>query len=320
MKISVIIPVYNAESYLDRCIQSVLNQTYINWKLLLIDDGSTDGSLSILRKYEKIDSRISVIHQQNKGAGAARNLGIDSIKNEGYVVFIDSDDYIEPNYFELLVTHNEDVVFINVAQRDTSGKIIKKERMSSLYKKLDIEEIKRKQMTGCIPWGGVRKAVKSKLILSQNIRYSLHTIGEEAVFSFKVLFYANSIGFINYDVYNYMIRKNSLSTTQIDDPWGKVAENMENVIKELNVYEKYVDTLNAFYISACAVSLKRIVSYYSYGKYMDISKKRIKLLKRQLNTNYKIDKKNLNFKAKLIYVLILLNFRRIIFILGKIYN
>lgn len=319
MKITVIIPVYNSEKNISRCLESIINQTYCNWEVVVVDDGSEDNSLKILQQYEKNDNRIKVISQKNEGAGSARNKGLDNLKSEGYVVFIDSDDYIESNYFELLSKHHEDIVFIDVVQKDTHGKLIKKEKIS-LYDKEKKETILRKQMTGYIPWGGVRKAIKSKIITSKKIRYSTYTIGEEAVFSFKILFYSSTIGFIKSNVYNYMIRSDSLSNTKIDDPWNKVAEHMEKSTKELNVYEKYANTLNSFYITACVVSIRRIISYYSYKEFMNKSKKRFYLLRKQINNNYGIDRKSMSFKTKIIYLLLCLNFRRTIYLLGKLYR
>ncbi len=102
MKISVIVPVYNAEEYLKNCIMSVVRQTYDNWELILVDDGSSDGSLSIADLAAEKDERIRVIHQKNAGPGAARNRGIKEALGD-YVVFLDSDDYIDKNYFQLLV-------------------------------------------------------------------------------------------------------------------------------------------------------------------------------------------------------------------------
>ena len=176
MKIRVIIPVYNAGQYLERCFESVLNQTHQDWEVIAIDDGSKDNSLELMRDYQLKDDRFKTLHQDNAGAGAARNYALEVCKKDsayGYIVFIDADDYIEPDYFEILSRHNEDVVFIDIFQRDATGKVIKEERMSD-YAILDIDTIIRKQMTGCIPWGGVRKAYKSHLLFNNNIQYEFN--------------------------------------------------------------------------------------------------------------------------------------------------
>lgn len=151
-KISVIIPIYNAETYVSRCIESVLDQTYCNWQMILVDDGSKDKSLEICQKYADVDNRISVIHQENAGPGIARNTGIAKASGN-YVVFIDSDDYIEKDYFLLLSEHDEDVIFINVRDVDEDGRVLKENFMAK-NKNLSIETILRRQMTGKIDWGG----------------------------------------------------------------------------------------------------------------------------------------------------------------------
>ncbi len=100
--ISIIVPVYNVEQYLHDCIQSILNQTYQNFELILVNDGSTDKSGEICDQYKKIDRRITVVHQSNKGQSVARNIGVNLSKTE-WVLFIDSDDLIHPQMLEFLV-------------------------------------------------------------------------------------------------------------------------------------------------------------------------------------------------------------------------
>lgn len=151
--ISVVVPVYNAENYISRCVESVLDQTYCNWQMILVDDGSKDKSLEICQKYANEDNRINVIHQENAGPGIARNAGIAKASGN-YVVFIDSDDYIEKDYFQLLSKHDEDVVFINVRDVDDDGRVLKEDFMAK-NKNLSMETILRCQMTGKIDWGSL---------------------------------------------------------------------------------------------------------------------------------------------------------------------
>ena len=96
-KITIIVPVYNSENYIRRCVDSVLRQSFEDFELLLINDGSTDGSLKILREYEKSDKRIRVINQENMGVAKTRNKGI-KLASGKYIMFIDNDDYIENDY------------------------------------------------------------------------------------------------------------------------------------------------------------------------------------------------------------------------------
>lgn len=102
VKISVIIPVYNAEKYIRECLESVINQTYPELEILIIDDGSTDNSYAICKKYEEQDSRITVLHQENQGASVARNLGLKHVTGQ-YVGFVDSDDVLSVHMYETLL-------------------------------------------------------------------------------------------------------------------------------------------------------------------------------------------------------------------------
>ena len=114
-KISIIVPVYKVEQYLPKCIDSILSQTYQNWELLLIDDGSPDNSGNICDEYAQKDSRIRVYHKENGGVSSARNLGIDNAGGE-WITFIDSDDYIQSGFLEGLyapIAQGEDVDFVH---------------------------------------------------------------------------------------------------------------------------------------------------------------------------------------------------------------
>lgn len=314
--ISVIVPVYNAEKYIDRCVTSIISQTYSNWELYLIDDGSTDNSFTKLKMYEKKDNRIKVIHQENRGAGAARNSGIDQV-NGDYVVFVDSDDYIEDNYFEILSGHKEDVVFIDVNRCDAKGNVIAEEKLSTL-KGMSKEDILRSQMTGKVLWGGVRKAVKKHLIDAYDIRYSNHKVGEEAIYSFLILYYAKTFSFINKPVYNYEIHLGSLSQTVKKDPWGEVALALRKKTQELNCYEKYADTLNGFIYTAMVVSIGNIGKLYGYKLFNKKAKERVSIAKKEIDNAYKIDYKHMKGKAKIMMPFIKMKFWHLVYIACKL--
>lgn len=122
--VSVIIPVYNVENYLKRCIDSIINQSLKNIEIILIDDGSLDSSSKICDEYLTLDERIKVVHKQNEGLGMARNTGIDIAVGK-YIAFVDSDDYIEDNMYELLYNKakltNSNVVFCNSVWEGVKG-------------------------------------------------------------------------------------------------------------------------------------------------------------------------------------------------------
>lgn len=111
-KVSIVVSVYNVEKYLNECLDSILNQTYTNLEIITVDDGSTDNSSSILDEYSKKDSRIKVIHQENKGVSSARNLGFD-VATGDYIIFLDADDVFKPDMIEKMLNsslkHNTDI-------------------------------------------------------------------------------------------------------------------------------------------------------------------------------------------------------------------
>lgn len=297
--ISAIIPAYNAEKYIGTCIDNVMGQTYNNWEAIIVDDGSVDNTFAIVKEYQNLDSRIKVIHQDNSGPGHARNTGIDIAKGE-YVVFIDSDDIIHRDYFNMLKDCNSDVVFIDVDRVAPSGNLLAKEYMSR-YQKLSKNDFIRYQMTGKILWGGVRKAVKRNILIENNIRYSCNSVGEEAIYSFLVLYYANSVNFLSKSVYKYINRVDSQSSLKNYDPLGNVAVQLKEELIKRNLYDEYGDTVNAFFITSALISLDRIAQGYDFEKYILLAKKKRKEILKLIDSNKAIDYTHLSLKAKILY-------------------
>lgn len=315
LKISVIIPVYNAENYVSRCIESVLAQTYNDWQMILVDDGSKDKSLEICQKYADADNRISVMHQENAGPGIARNAGIAEASGS-YVVFIDSDDYIEKEYFQLLSAHDEDVVFIDVEAVDEGGNVVRREYLSQ-YRKMDKDDFLRAQMTGKINWGGVRKVVKRKIIDTNNIRYSDHKVGEEALFTYSSVFNSKTIGFIEKPVYFYIQRADSLSHAKIDDPWGEVALALKAKTKDNCSYIKYANTINAFLLTAAAVSSDRLAMNYSREVYNNKMNILYASLVANIDNDFPIDYRHMSMKAIVLGKLLLKKHFKLIWLISK---
>lgn len=316
MKISVIIPIYNADKYLQRCVDSVLAQTYNDFELILINDGSKDKSGVMCDNFASLDKRVRVVHQQNAGAGAARNAGLDLAIGE-YIVFVDSDDVIAPCYLEYLSNHSEDVVFIDVDDIDENGNVLGGQFMSS-YASWSKDALLRSQMTGKLSWGGVRKCVKRQLLQDNDIKYSNHKIGEEAIYSFLVLLYAKSIGFIKGTVYHYMQHSDSLSNTIVEDPWGKVAEALKQVVQDRGYYPQYGNTVNSFIEIAAIVSLYKMSTIYSLAEYKIKAVSRWQKMENQLDKAYPIDRGHQSKKMRLYGFMIRMNMWSYAWSIGRI--
>lgn len=171
-KVSVIVPVYNCEKYIERCIKSILAQTYSEYELILIDDGSTDNSAEICDRYAEVDACIQVIHQSNSGVSAARNNGVQKATGE-YVTFVDSDDWITPDYLETMVTacmdHDAQVVICgyvtarsenDVAVDETGYSVMDAREAIDYYGDLNLQ---RKSAHFRSPWA---KLIKREYALS----------------------------------------------------------------------------------------------------------------------------------------------------------
>lgn len=166
--------------------------------------------------------------------------------------------------------------------------------------------------------GGVRKALKINVIRDYNVKYTNHKIGEEALYSFLVLWYAKSVAFIDAPLYNYVQRGDSQSHIKVDNPWGNVALAMKAKIFEMGLYPKYADTINAFLLTASAVSANNIAKNYSFTAYLTEVKKCSRRLKEVIDNKYPIDKASMGKKARLIGWLLLHGFYKQIWILSKL--
>jgi len=207
--VSVIIPVYNAEKYLSKCIESIINQTYKNIEIILINDGSTDNSSNICDAYISKDNRIKVIHKQNEGVSTARNLGIEEAKGE-YISFVDSDDWLVPDAYERIMhcisKYNVDVVMFEYFVDNYNGNEIHK-----TYPKLNGLMNREKAIKTTI--SSVNRFVWSK-VFSRKIFGGLKfdtTIhfGEDTLFSAYVIDKANKIYYMSRPLYHYFQSENS---------------------------------------------------------------------------------------------------------------
>lgn len=210
MKISVIVPVYNCEKYLSACVESILGQTFSSLEIILVDDGSSDGSPRICDMYASADPRIRVIHQRNHGVSAARNAGLKLAVGE-LVSFIDSDDTLEADMYEMLVSYmnqyNADISHCGFNRVEDSiirpiygtGKIAIHDSVNAL----------ECLIAGRLFSGGLwNKLYKKELLEGLTFREDLK-INEDILFNFEAFRRATKIIFADYAKYNYFVRQNA---------------------------------------------------------------------------------------------------------------
>lgn len=209
--ISVIVPVYNVEKYLKRCVDSILNQTYKNLEIILVDDGSPDRCGKICDEYAVKDNRVKVIHKENGGLSDARNTGIDVAKGK-YISFIDSDDYVENEYVELLYTalinDRTDMAIGSHKVIYEEGAVLEKATKEKSV--LQPEEVLNRILYD----NGIDLSAWAKLYKSQlfaDIRFPKDRLFEDAATTYKLVDKSKNISIISKSTYNYVIRKNSIT-------------------------------------------------------------------------------------------------------------
>lgn len=306
--ITVIIPIYNVESYLRKCIDSVINQTMQEIEIILVDDGSTDSSPQICDEYALKDDRIKVIHKINGGLSDARNVGID-IARGIYLTFVDSDDWIDKNFCKYLYTlakeKNADIVqcnFTKVYEEDIhiELELDVKEVMYSGVEALNLlyGEEETRTVIAC------GKIYKKKLF--EQIRFPKGKIHEDEFTTYKLIHKANKVIDTNLQLYYYLQRQGSITKTKFTE-------------SRMHALEAYKERIQYFEQHKLDILVKKTqgklctLLKYLYLKALksDIhnKKKLIKVISRELKRNFWCFIKNpyITHKGKITFILCLLN-------------
>ncbi len=220
-KVSIIVPVYNLVSYIEECIKSIQKQTYQNLEIMIVDDGSTDGSSELCDRIARDDSRIKVIHQKNAGVVVARGRGIQEATGK-YMSFVDGDDWIDPDMIKTMVEQigNADLITMGVYEQVSSDNVVErydefpegvyagKTRMSSILSKMIYDDDKS-QLQPMTPWG-VNKLFLSAMVkeIYQELDSDI-TFAEDTVFVYKYLLRCHSIVISHQPFYHYRYRQDS---------------------------------------------------------------------------------------------------------------
>lgn len=244
--VSAIIPVYNSEEFLEACIESLRNQTLKEIEMIFINDGSTDGSLDILRKYEKIDSRIKIIDQKNSGPSAARNRGIEIVTGD-YISFIDSDDLIDKDMYkdmyEIASLDNSDAVICDMKMFEDENELyIRGLRYSNnKYDRKEIHNKIFKELLSNSQFNSMaNKIYKKSIIKEEHIRLDERIYyAEDWLFNMKFFQVSNKVSYINECYYYYRRGHESSSSLYKQDTFEKVGlwiyRMRKKYAKELNM-------------------------------------------------------------------------------------
>ena len=253
-KVSVIIPVYKAEYFLDKCVSSIINQTYENLEIILVDDGTPDNSPKMCDEWAKKDKRIKVIHKENGGASSARNKGLEDCTGD-YIYFCDSDDFIEINCIEKLVDKIKDNDVVIMGYNKVNGdKITAKVYNDKLSQNEFISEIIHEWDFGLL-WNKLYKKefIKSKFNEKFKIR-------EDLLFNSEYFKNVKKIGLINEPLYNYIDNPNSLTKGAKTIPFEQLKTIHLNMLELLNqIDESIVPHQNATYLKSFINILKPFV-------------------------------------------------------------
>ncbi len=243
-KISVVIPIFNSEKYLHKCLDSIINQTLNDIEIILIDDGSTDNSMNIIEQYGKKYSNIKYKSKKNEGQAIARNLGIEMSSGE-FISFVDSDDYIEKTMFEKLylkaIGENADIVICDYIEEFKNKKIPRK----SLY--VDSDNLQKRYILSVA--GPCSKIIKSDLFKQNNIRFLENSIYEDLAIIPALALYTNKIAYYEEALYYYVVRQNStMQQVKYNKKLEAIFNVMEYVYKQFE--EKgYDDEIEFLYIN-----------------------------------------------------------------------
>ena len=205
--ISVIVPVYNTEKYLTRCLDSIINQTFSDIEIICVNDGSTDGSADVLKRYAKLDKRIKIINQKNGGISVARNTGLKNISGQ-YVSFIDSDDWIDIEFYEHLMylIDSNDADIAMAGMRTVCGRDVFNNTTPNIITSNFIEKIKN------LPNGSVcDKLFKSDLF--NGIEFPRGKYYEDNIVLVQVMYKSNTVAFSNYVSYYYFMNSSGICKT-----------------------------------------------------------------------------------------------------------
>lgn len=297
--VTVIVPVYQVKEYLAKCIESILEQTYSNIEVILIDDGSNDGSEKICDTFANIDSRVKVIHQKNKGVSAARNIGLEN-SNGKYICFIDADDYIDEKYiselYKMCKENEADISICGICNVLNNKPSNKSNEIQKVYKANEaIQEVFKEKYFNCVVW-----AKMFKRNMFDSYRFNTNTsISEDLEIIYKIFKQANKIA-VNTGkyLYFYLIRANSALHSKYNSKYEETLRIIEDAIDFFSEQDELKVCIIKKYVNASYDCIKKAMEDNKYNK--ELGKKIRKKLKYYQKSITKTRDKKVKIKLYLI--------------------
>jgi glycosyltransferase involved in cell wall biosynthesis len=302
MKISVIVPVYNVEKYLNKCVDSIINQTYKDLEIILVNDGSNDRSGNICDEYEKKDNRVIVIHKENGGLSSARNSGL-KISSGEFIGFIDSDDWIESNFFQLLidgiVSNNADISVVHFVKVREFDKIEFTTETKKSWVCFNRNEAMEVLFNGnFIGYSAVNKLYRKKLF--NKVIYPEGILMEDKATTYKLIHNSNRVVINTSQKYHYYLRDNSIIRSKFNQKNFDSFIIHEEIIKFIDInYPNLSDLIRARYVYA-AIRMLLVMFSSNHNKNIDIERcmQVIRCYKK-----YAVKEKKLKSSVKLLTIL-----------------
>lgn len=281
-QISVIVPVYNIKSYLDRCVQSLIKQSFDDYEIILVDDGSSDGSELLCDHYDSIYEKVKVIHKKNGGLSDARNCGLKYSKAK-YVIFVDSDDYVDSNYvsylFELVGKYNADVAvsgFIYEKHSRSNQSVVSRNEYC-VNSELAFQKMCYGKEIPIMAWG---KIMHRNLALKHLFPYGV--LNEDVGTVYKLLLDANKVAIGNKATYHYVYRPTSILHSANDE---KFFYGVRAAIEILNEVEKKKLKKNSKKAACGRILIESIGLLHRTSNNPKIYKKSCQLVRKALANN-----------------------------------
>ena len=264
---SIIVPIYKSEEYLDLCVQSLINQTYRNIEILLVDDGSPDRSGKLCDIYAKGDSRIRVIHKENGGLSDARNAGLNAATGL-YIIFVDSDDYIEKTTCERLLPLAQEGYDIIIGDGTCHGAKIRMNHNNTIECVSGKEYLKQAIKKGVMPMASVLYIYRRHFLQQNQLSFKKGILHEDEEFTPRTFLAARRVMESGVNFYHYIIRKGSITTAKDLRKNGSdlyetclELEKIYNILQDHELKNVALDSLVIKYLS-----LMQTGKLYKYGK------------------------------------------------------